>query len=228
MNRSRWLMVGACVMGWMLIGWTLHWFTQELMAEGVRDPDRLAYAPADNAPPAVDLAGIQRSWPNGLDSESQARRLRAYLSDMEGRAPPPAAGAPRPASTPEPDLGTLLASADAAIGQQKAQVCRSCHAFDAGGHNGLGPGLWQVVGRDIASRPGYAYSAAMAAQDGSWTYDRLYKFLASPGRAVPGTKMTFAGFRRAEDRANVIRYLATLGGNPPPLPPQGAAGAKSR
>lgn len=64
----------------------------------------------------------------------------------------------------------------------------------------------------------------MQSHGGRWTYERLFEFLASPARSVPGTKMTFAGMRRPEDRAAVIRYLATLGGNAPPFPqPQSEA-----
>jgi cytochrome c len=78
--------------------------------------------------------------------------------------------------------------------------------------------LWGVVGRPVGSHAGFAYSPAMKAHGGSWTYDQLFEFLASPARDVPGTKMSFAGLRRPEDRAAVIRYLATLGNGAPPLP----------
>ena len=229
MNRSRWLTIGICVAGWFLLAWTLDWFTAQLVAGSASEPGRLAYKPVDDMPPHVDLASIQRGWPDSLDDPAEAHRLRGYLHDMEGQAPPPSAIGPQPAAMPEPDLGTLMASADADAGKAKAQACVSCHDFSAGGPNRIGPNLWQVVGRDIASRPGFAYSPAMTAQQGDWTYERLFDFLAHPGRTVPGTKMTFAGFRRPEDRAAVIRFLATLGSNPPPFPqPQGGGGAKAR
>lgn len=214
MNRSRWLILGVCVAGWILLAWSVNWFTQKLAAEGGKEPSRLAYAPADDMPPAVDLASIQRAWPDTLAEPGQSRRLRAYLHDTAGTAPPPAASpGPAAAPTPEPDLNTLLASADPNAGKAKAQACKSCHSFDAGAPNGIGPNLWQVVGRDIASRPGYAYSTAMTAHQGSWTNELLYDFLAHPAKTIPGTKMSFAGLRRPEDRAAVIRYLDTLGGS---------------
>jgi cytochrome c len=229
MSRSRWQMVGVCVAGWLLLAWTLDWFTVQFAVGSASEPGRLAYKPVDDMPPHVDLASIQRGWPDSLDDPGESRRLRSYLHDMEGQAPPPSATGPQPAATPEPDLGTLMASADANAGKAKAQACVSCHDFSAGGPNRIGPNLWQVVGRDIASHPGFAYSPAMTAQQGGWTYERLFDFLAHPGRTVPGTKMTFAGFRRPEDRAAVIRFLATLGSNPPPFPqPQGGGGAKAR
>lgn len=229
MKRSFWRTVGICVAGWVALAWTLGWFSTQLAAGGESDSGRLAYKPVGDMPPRVDLASIQRGWPDSLGDPGASRRLRSYLHDVEGKAPPPAAVAPQPAATPEPDLGTLLASADADAGKAKAQVCMSCHDLSAGGPDRIGPNLWQVVGRDIASRPGFAYSAAMTGRQGNWTYGMLDDFLAHPGRTVPGTKMTFAGLRRPEDRAAVIRFLATLGPNPPPFPqPEGGAVTKAR
>ncbi|HKX80289.1 MAG TPA: cytochrome c family protein [Novosphingobium sp.] len=227
-RRLFWLTAGGCVAGWILIAWTLNWFTGQLAAESGSNSVRLAYKPVSDMPPPVDLASVQRGWPDSLDQQ-QSRRLQGYLHDIEGQAPPPAATAPQPAATPELDLGTLLANADAKTGKAKAQVCMSCHDLSSGGPNRVGPNLWQVVGRDIASRPGFTYSPAMTGRQGSWTYDMLDDFLARPARTVPGTKMTFAGLRRPEDRAAVIRFLATLGTNPPPFPQrEGGADAKAR
>lgn len=224
MKRSLWWTVGICVVGWFVLAWTLDWFTARFAMEDESRSGRLAYKPVDDMPPPVDLASVQRGWPNSLDDAGEARRLRSYLDDMEGKAPLPSAMGPRPEATPEPDLGTLLTVADAATGKAKSQACVTCHDFSAGGRDRLGPNLWQVVGRDIAARPGFAYSPAMTARQGNWTYDLLFDFLAHPARTVPGTKMTFAGLRRPEDRAAVIRFLATLGTNPPAFPqPQGGA-----
>ena len=228
MNRARWLAFGLCVAGSMMVAWSLNWFTAQLASES--EPGRLAYAPFEHRPPPVDLASIQRGWPNRAGEPGETSRMRTYLHDMEGQVPLPAAG-PQTASAPtqQADLGTLLASADANAGKQKAQACRSCHDFEAGGPDRIGPNLWQVVGRDIASRPGFSYSTAMAAQKGYWTYDRLFDFLAHPARTIPGTRMSFPGFPRPEDRAAVIRFLASLGGKPPPFPqPGGGADVKAR
>lgn len=228
MSRSRWQIVVVCVAGWLLLAWTLDWFTVQLTAGSASEPGRLAYKPVDGMPPHVDLASVQRGWPDSLDAPGDAHRLRSYLHDMEGLAPSLSTSGPQSEATPEPDLGTLMESADANVGKAKAQACLSCHDFSAGGPNRIGPNLWEVVGRDIASHPGFAYSPAMTAQQGRWTYERLFDFLAHPARTVPGTKMAFAGFRRPEDRAAVIRFLATLGTEPPPFPqPQGST-AKAR
>lgn len=58
----------------------------------------------------------------------------------------------------------------------------------------------------------------MKAKGGKWTFDELDKFLTNPGTYIPGTKMTFGGFDRSAERADVIAYLRTLSDNPAPLP----------
>ena len=91
----------------------------------------------------------------------------------------------------------------------------------------VGPDLWGVVDRPRASVPGYDYSSAMKTKGGKWTYDELDKSLTNPGSYIPGTKMTFGGFDRPAERADVIAYLRTLSDNPPPLPAtEGSAAQK--
>lgn len=216
MDRSRWLMAAVCVAGWVGLYWGLSFFFESLMAENY--PPRLAAEPVANMPPPVDMAAVQRNWPNSLNQPQDRARLRAYLGKLEREAPLQSIAPRAPVQPVIQDLGTLLLQADPHAGQQKARVCMSCHDFAQGGPDLVGPNLWGVVGRDIASRPGFSYSEAMSAQAGAWSYQRLFDYLESPARAVPGNKMGFAGLRRPEDRAAVVRYLATVTPNPPPLP----------
>jgi cytochrome c len=58
----------------------------------------------------------------------------------------------------------------------------------------------------------------MKAKGGKWTFEELDKFLTHPQGYIPGTKMTFAGFQKPTQRANLIAYLRTLSDNPVPLP----------
>ena len=51
-----------------------------------------------------------------------------------------------------------------------------------------------------------------------WTYDHLNGFLHNPKGYVPGTKMTYAGVTRDDQRADLIAYLRSLSDNPQPLP----------
>src|ERR1700759_771893 len=111
-----------------------------------------------------------------------------------------------PAEEAVPDFGTVLPTADAAAGQKISARCEQCHDLSKGGPNKIGPNLWGVVGRPRATHEGFDYSAAMKAKGGSWSYDELFKFLKSPGAYIPGTKMSFAGLPKANDRIELISY----------------------
>lgn len=127
-----------------------------------------------------------------------------------------------------PSIAVRLASADAGAGEAITRQCTACHTFDEGGANRVGPHLWDVVGRDIASADGFAYSDALAGLEGDWTYEKLDGFLESPRDWAPGTAMSYAGLRDAGDRADLILYLHSLSNDPLPLPePEEAATAEA-
>jgi cytochrome c len=129
----------------------------------------------------------------------------------------PAAAAPEP----QVDFKTLLAQATPAAGEKVFNKCKACHSIEEGGPIKVGPDLWGVVDRPMANVKGFSYSdglVAMGAKGDKWTYDALNEWLTSPKDFVKGTKMTFAGLKSAEDRANVIAYLRSQSTNPPPLP----------
>ena len=108
-----------------------------------------------------------------------------------------------------PDFATLLAAADPAAGEKIFGKCKACHKID--GTDGTGPHLNGVVGRAKGSAAGFGYSDAMKAVAAeSWTPENLDGFLTNPKKYLPGTKMTFAGLPKAEDRANIVAYLSTL------------------
>lgn len=109
-----------------------------------------------------------------------------------------------------PSFEELMASADAGKGEKGFSKCKACHKLEEGA-NGTGPTLYGVVGRAIASVAGFGYSDALTGLGGNWDPDRLNGFLESPKNYAPGTKMGFAGIKKAEDRANLIAYLATIG-----------------
>jgi cytochrome c len=111
-----------------------------------------------------------------------------------------------------------LAHADVDAGAKSARVCAACHSFEEGGAAKIGPPLWGVVGRDIASLGDFTYSSALAGKEGQWSYETLDEYLSSPRDWVPGTKMAFAGIKKPDDRANVILYLRSLSNEPAPLP----------
>jgi cytochrome c len=122
-------------------------------------------------------------------------------------------------------LPVLLAAASPEAGETEVKKCAACHNFEEGGAAKIGPPLWGVVGRDIASVQGFAYSDALLEHDGQWSFDNLSHFLANPKGWAPGTKMAFAGIKDQEDRADVLVYLRTLAESPAPLPEVTAAEA---
>ncbi len=122
------------------------------------------------------------------------------------------------AEAPAVSLGTLLASADANKGQAAAKACAACHDFTKGGPNKVGPNLWDVVQRAPGSHEGYAYTDGMKAKSAEpWTYEALNTFLTAPGAYVKGTKMVLK-IPKADVRANILAYLATLSDSPKPFP----------
>jgi cytochrome c len=219
MDTWEGLKIGAAVTGTVLALSTIRWID-----DLVFPPTGfavLAYKVPGVSEPAVDLASLQRSWPAGLAETGGRDKLRGYMSNIEKVTVPTSPEGSAPAlAAPEPqvDLATLLGSADAQKGRQTAQVCASCHTFEQGGPDRTGPNLWGVVGRPVASRKTFTYSAAFTAQTGGWTYERLDHYLTSPAKAIPGNKMPFAGIRKADDRANVIAFLSTLSASPVPFP----------
>lgn len=146
-------------------------------------------------------SGLYHVGPTGHVAEGE-EHPQAYSIAVEEAAP---AGAEAEAEVV--DINALLASADPAAGEKVFGRCKACHKLD--GTNGTGPHLDGVVNRAMASTD-FNYSDAMvahAAEAPTWTPEALQEFLANPKGVVPGTKMTFAGLPKPQERANLIAYL---------------------
>jgi cytochrome c len=87
--------------------------------------------------------------------------------------------------------------------------CAGCHATEAG-KNLFGPSLAGVSGRRAGSLPSYTYSPALKSSGLTWNAKTLDRWLTSPRKTVPGTKMPFNGIQDAKSRGQVIAYLLTL------------------
>lgn len=127
-----------------------------------------------------------------------------------------------------PDFGTVIPTADPKAGEAIFAKCQSCHNIANGGANGTGPNLWGIVGHKPGSHAGFAYSAAMTefgAKQGVWDDVHLYEFLKGPQKYISGTKMSFVGLKKSEDRVNLIAYLRTQGATLPLPAPNPAAAA---
>jgi cytochrome c len=130
----------------------------------------------------------------------------------------PAATAAAPKAAPETPLPVLLGKADVAKGENDVKICATCHNFKEGAGAKIGPDLWNVVGRPVASFPGFVYSDSLKAVGGDWTYDKLNAWITDPKAMAAGTKMAFAGEKDEKKRADILDYLHTLSDKPVELP----------
>jgi len=121
---------------------------------------------------------------------------------------PEGAGGGEQAPAEQVDVAALVGAADVAKGETIFKKCAACHKLD--GSQAVGPHLNGVVGRPVATVEGFSYSDGMKAHGGDWTPEAIFAFLDNPKKVVPGTKMSFAGLPKEEDRANVIAYLETV------------------
>ena len=131
-------------------------------------------------------------------------------AEAGAHATAPAGGAQPAAAAVEP-IEQYMAKADPKRGEGVAKVCLQCHSFDKGGANKIGPNLYGVMEENIAGKSGYQFSPALAAHKGEkWDPDKLNVWLAKPQEFAKGTKMSFPGLQKPQDRADVVAYLESL------------------
>jgi cytochrome c len=152
------------------------------------------------------------------DKEHRPEKMGYAIEGVEDEAGAGGAAAEQP-------LPNRLAAGDAAKGEATFAKCKACHTADQGGASGIGPNLFGIVGKPIGKHAaGFAYSGDLSGHGGNWDFDNLDAWLKNPKAFAAGTKMSFAGLPKGEDRANVILYLNSLGSNVP-LPAAEAAPA---
>lgn len=170
---------------------------------------------------ALAIVGLREVTTGLFSSEAPAKPgylIEATIEGGEGAA----------AVDVIPDFGTVIPVADLKAGEAVFAKCQSCHNVANGGANGTGPNLWGVVGQKPGSHAGFAYSAAMTdfgAKQAVWDDTQMYEFLKAPQKYISGTKMSFVGLKKSEDRVNMIAYLRAQGGTLPLPAPNPAAAA---
>lgn len=161
---------------------------------------------------------------SGAIFEQEKPAKPGYVIEVKAEGPQGAA----PAAAKETPIATLLASASADRGANVAKQCQACHNFQEGAGPKIGPDLYNVVGRQVASVSGFNYSGPLKSKGGTWSFDALNAWLTKPSAYVPGTAMTFAGITNEKQRADVIAYLDTLSPSPVPLPKAEGAAAPAK
>ena len=143
------------------------------------------------------------------DGFTLATKEAAPAADADAKAD---SAAPKADAGAQVDVVALVASGDVAKGKKRFGRCKACHSTKKGAPPKIGPNLFGVVGRDVASQPEYAgkYSAAMKAKGGKWSLEELSAFIANPKKALPGTAMIFPGLKKDTQRANLLAYIKTL------------------
>jgi nitrite reductase (NO-forming) len=138
----------------------------------------------------------------------------------------PEAPAPRSAHGHLQMAQAVVTGGDAEQGRQVYRKCQACHSLEAG-KNALGPSLAGIIGKKAASVPNYAYSEALRASGLTWDISALDRYLLDPQATVPGNKMPFPGLRTADERKDVIAYLAAASAPAVTAPPAPAPSQQS-
>lgn len=107
--------------------------------------------------------------------------------------------------------GAALAEPDVANGEKAFKKCMACHAIGPGAKPKVGPPLNGIVGAKWAHYEGFSYSNDI--KDGSaagkvWDEATLNDYLTNPKVLAPHGKMSFAGIKKDDERADLIAYLA--------------------
>ena len=116
------------------------------------------------------------------------------------------------------DIIAIMTMGNVASGKKLFKKCVACHSIVKGGKNKIGPALYNVVGRKIGGVVDYKYSKALMTYKKEWTFEELNGFLIKPAKWIKGTKMAYAGLKKEEDRASIIKYLNQNSDSPLPLP----------
>src|SRR6478752_5566874 len=194
--------------------------------------------------PQAFASGTTMAFP-GLPDAQQKADVIAFLRTKTSNPPPlpevvaakeaPAAEGAKPAegaakggeAAPGAEILPALAKADPKKGEASVALCKVCHSFDKGAPSPIGPNLYGVVGRKIASLEAFNYSPALKgkASEGDWTFEQLDLWLTNPQAFASGTIMAFPGIPDLHTRADVIDFLRTKSDNPVPLPEAAPAAA---
>ena len=151
-----------------------------------------------------------------IDTEHHEMKETAYKIEVEDDSPGESSIIKKEEII-EP-ISLLLANASIENGEKLFKKCATCHNYEKGSANKVGPQLWNLINRPKANVDGFAYSKALAEFGGEWGYEELAEFLYKPKKYIKGTKMNFAGLKKVKDRADIVYFLRAQSDSPIPLP----------
>ena len=151
-----------------------------------------------------------------IDTDHHEQKETAYKIDVE-EVPSSDDVSVKKEEVIEP-ISALLNSASLENGEKLFKKCATCHNYEKGSANKVGPQLWNLINRPKANVEGFAYSKALAEYGGEWGYEELAEFLYKPKKYIKGTKMNFAGLKKVKDRADIVYFLREQSDSPVPLP----------
>ncbi|MFN7056780.1 c-type cytochrome [Hyphomonas sp.] len=164
-------------------------------------------APPAAPPPAAETVTEEPAAPETETVEAEVPTAETETAETDTAEPAATETAAAPEPTPASADGTIRGyTGDATRGRRVFAQCMTCHAVQEG-RNGTGPSLYNIVGRESGTVPGFRYSQANLNSDVIWTEENLFDYLENPSRYIPGTIMVFPGLRNPQDRADVIAYL---------------------
>jgi nitrite reductase (NO-forming) len=202
-------------------------------APGAPDQTSLQTSPGAQAPSTTKMSSApvaSSAPPTAAENDTSASHNHPAANTQTNVAQAPAAApaptpVPRPGQTAGAMSAPLAGGGDPAAGKLVFRKCQVCHSLEPG-KNVLGPSLAGIMGRKSGAEQNYAYSPAMKDANLTWDAKTLDAYLEDPQKFVPGNKMPFPGLKTAQDRADVVAFLAAPAGstvaqtNPPAAPAQ--------
>jgi len=153
----------------------------------------------------IGISGCSKKPEKPATQDGNTTKISQTEPKKAVETPKPALSEPKSVPKPAPKQVATLTPEQA--GAKLFKRCQACHTIDEGGKNKVGPNLWGVFGRQIASVEGFKYSKVMLESDITWSNETIDGYITNPKKYLPGNKMSFAGLRKEQDRENLIAYL---------------------
>ena len=93
------------------------------------------------------------------------------------------------------------------VSDREFAQCSTCHSLEPEEHS-AGPSLHKIIGKQVGSNPGVAFSPTLSKSNLVWTIEELDLFLKDPQAHSPGNYMPYAGMKNDDSRNALLCFLA--------------------